>query len=152
PRHSRPGGAAHHQSRYPGRRLRPGLRAQSRAPDAHQGGAVELVRLRRHQWKPDLPQARLTAREVMSGPESPTSPTDRPSLLRPVSADSSALLALHAAFPDRYPALFESAAAGNASTRYDILFAYPQAQLCLRNGATRSTPPGLTSNGIATQR
>jgi anthranilate synthase component 1 len=85
----------------------------------------------------------------MSGPESPTSPTDRPSLLRPVSADSSALLALHAAFPDRYPALFESAAAGNAGTRYDILLAYPQAQLCLRNNRTLSRPPGLTSNGVA---
>ncbi len=57
--------------------------------------------------------------------------SDDAPLLKPVSADSSALLALHAAFPDRYPALFESAAAGNADTRFDILFAYPQAQLTL---------------------
>jgi anthranilate synthase component 1 len=46
-----------------------------------------------------------------------------------ISADSSALLSLHAAFPDRYPALFESSAAGNVATRFDILFAHPQAQL-----------------------
>lgn len=46
-----------------------------------------------------------------------------------ISADPSALLSLHAAFPDRYPALFESSAAGNARTRFDILFAHPQAQL-----------------------
>ncbi|MBM0105577.1 aminodeoxychorismate synthase component I [Steroidobacter sp. S1-65] len=51
--------------------------------------------------------------------------------MQPLSADSSALLALHAAFPDRYPALFESAAAGASATRFDILFAYPQARLSL---------------------
>ncbi len=63
----------------------------------------------------------------MSGPASPTSLSiDRAPLIQPVSADASALLALHAAFPERYPALFESAAAGNAATRFDILFAYPQ--------------------------
>lgn len=56
--------------------------------------------------------------------------SDDAPLLEPVSADPSALLALHAAFPDRYPALFESAA-GNAAARFDILFAYPQAQLTL---------------------
>jgi anthranilate synthase component 1 len=63
-------------------------------------------------------------------------------LLQPVSADSSALLALHAAFPDRYPALFESAAAGNLSTRFDILFAYPQARLSLRRDGTLSVNSG----------
>jgi anthranilate synthase component 1 len=46
-----------------------------------------------------------------------------------ISADPSALLSLHAAFPGRYPALFESSAAGNAATRFDILFAHPRAQL-----------------------
>ena len=73
----------------------------------------------------------------MSGAESPRSPAvERASVIQPVSADSSALLALHAAFPDRYPALFESAAAGNARTRFDILFAYPQEQLSLlRDGS-----------------
>ena len=48
-----------------------------------------------------------------------------------ISADSSALLSLHAAYHDRYPALFESSAGGNAATRFDILFAHPQAQLTL---------------------
>ncbi|HEY0684868.1 MAG TPA: aminodeoxychorismate synthase component I [Steroidobacter sp.] len=59
-----------------------------------------------------------------------------------MSADSSALLALHAAFPDRYPALFESAAAGNAATRFDILFAYPQARLSLLRDGTLSERTG----------
>lgn len=63
-------------------------------------------------------------------------------MLQPVSADSSALLALHAAFPDRYPALFESAAAGNVSTRFDILFAYPQARLSLRRDGSLNVNAG----------
>ncbi len=50
------------------------------------------------------------------------------------SADASALLSLHAAFPDRYPALLESTAAGNAPQRFDILFAHPQAQLTAADG------------------
>lgn len=85
----------------------------------------------------------------MSGPESPTSLSIDPALqlksvplLRSISADSSALLALHAAFPDRYPALFESAAAGNVSTRFDILFAYPQARLSLRRDGSLSFSSG----------
>jgi anthranilate synthase component 1 len=79
----------------------------------------------------------------MSGPESPTSLSiDRAPLVQPVSADASALLALHAAFPDRYPALFESAAAGNASTRFDILFAHPQARLSLRRDGSLSVNTG----------
>jgi anthranilate synthase component 1 len=78
------------------------------------------------------------------GPESPTNTSITAGLLlQPVSADPSALLALHAAFPDRYPALFESAAAGNADTRFDILFAYPQAQLTLgRDGVLSGTEAG----------
>jgi anthranilate synthase component 1 len=77
------------------------------------------------------------------GPESPTSISiDRAPLLQPVSADSSVLLALHTAFPDRYPALFESAAAGNASTSFDILFAYPQARLSLLRDGSLSAPTG----------
>ena len=35
-------------------------------------------------------------------------------LLQPVALDDATLLSLHAAFPERYPALFESAAAGGA--------------------------------------
>jgi anthranilate synthase component 1 len=63
-------------------------------------------------------------------------------LIQPVSADVPALLALHAAFPDRYPALFESAAAGNARTRFDILFAYPQGSLSLLRDGTLSGRTG----------
>lgn len=83
----------------------------------------------------------------MSGPASPNRPSiQRAPLIQPVSADSSALLALHAAFPDRYPALFESAAAGNAPTRYDILFAYPQARLSLLRDGTLSVGTGAPDN------
>jgi anthranilate synthase component I len=68
------------------------------------------------------------------------------SVLRPVDVDPAALLALHAASPDLYPALFESAAArdplGRSSAsrdrdigaslrgrRFDILFAHPTGSL-----------------------
>jgi 4-amino-4-deoxychorismate synthase (2-amino-4-deoxychorismate-forming) component I len=47
------------------------------------------------------------------------------SILHPVDVDPAALLALHAASPDLYPALFESAAAGEPLGRFDILFAHP---------------------------
>lgn len=41
------------------------------------------------------------------------------------------LLELHSALPQRYPALFESAACGEPLGRYDILFALPQQTLTL---------------------
>ena len=83
----------------------------------------------------------------MSGPASPKSlSTDRAPLIQPISADISALLALHAAYTDRYPALFESAAAGNARTRYDILFAYPQGRLSLLRDGTLSGRTGGVDN------
>lgn len=89
----------------------------------------------------------------MSGPaESPTSRSIDPALpestplLQSVRADSSALLALHAAFPERYPALFESAAAGNACTRFDILFAFPQARLWLHRDGTLSGDIGASAD------
>ncbi|HKS59100.1 MAG TPA: aminodeoxychorismate synthase component I [Steroidobacteraceae bacterium] len=47
------------------------------------------------------------------------------SVAHPVDVDPAALLALHAASPDLYPALFESAAAGEPLGRFDILFAHP---------------------------
>lgn len=52
--------------------------------------------------------------------------------VRPVTVTPSALLAAHAANPQRYPALFESAAAGAATGRFDILFACPGGTLTLR--------------------
>lgn len=81
----------------------------------------------------------------MRGPASPAPPSiTAVPLLQPVSADASALLALHAAFPDRYPALFESAAAGNANNRFDILCAHPQARLTLsRDGALSGATAAL---------
>ena len=53
----------------------------------------------------------------------------RLSILEPVDVDPAALLALHAASPHLYPALFESAAAGEPLGRFDILFAHPAGQL-----------------------
>jgi anthranilate synthase component 1 len=47
------------------------------------------------------------------------------SVLRTVDVDPAALFALHAASPELYPALFESAAAGEPLGRFDILFAHP---------------------------
>ena len=61
-------------------------------------------------------------------------------LLHPVALEDSSLLSLHAAFPERYPALFESAAAGGALGRYDILFAHPGARLTLLGDGTLSGP------------
>ena len=46
-------------------------------------------------------------------------------------ARSHDLLLLAAMFPQRYPGLLESVARGNARTRHDILFAFPQAALRL---------------------
>ncbi len=66
--------------------------------------------------------------------------------VRPVTVSPSSLLALHAARPDRYPALFESAAAGQPLGRYDILFAFPGERLTLYGDGSLSrggtTQPG----------
>jgi len=53
-------------------------------------------------------------------------------VVRPVQVTPTSLLALHAAAPARYPALLESAAAGNELGRFDILFACPTESLVLR--------------------
>ena len=52
--------------------------------------------------------------------------------VRPVTVSPAALLGLHAANPPRYPALFESAAAGEPLGRFDILFAFPGERLTLQ--------------------
>lgn len=52
--------------------------------------------------------------------------------VRPITVTPPALLALHAARPDRYPALLESAATAATLGRFDILFACPGARLTLR--------------------
>jgi anthranilate synthase component 1 len=49
------------------------------------------------------------------------------------------LLPLAAANPARYPALLESLARGPARSRFDILFAFPEAEICLdRDGLVRN--------------
>jgi len=62
------------------------------------------------------------------------------SLLEPIDTDPAALLALHAASPDLYPALFESAAAGEPLGRFDILFAHPTGQLVASAGSEPFLP------------
>jgi anthranilate synthase component 1 len=62
------------------------------------------------------------------------------SILEPVDVDPAALLALHAASPHLYPALFESAAAGEPLGRFDILFAHPAGQLVASAASERFLP------------
>ncbi|HEY4146577.1 aminodeoxychorismate synthase component I [Pinirhizobacter sp.] len=55
------------------------------------------------------------------------------------------LLALAAARPARYPGLLDSAVRGTAQARYDLLFAFPQGELCLgRDGIVRDGERVLT--------
>jgi anthranilate synthase component 1 len=62
------------------------------------------------------------------------------SLLESIDVDPAALLALHAASPELYPALFESAAAGEPLGRYDILFAHPAGSLTALPTSERFLP------------
>ncbi|HKU15291.1 MAG TPA: aminodeoxychorismate synthase component I [Steroidobacteraceae bacterium] len=64
-------------------------------------------------------------------------------ILEAVDVDPAALLALHAASPELYPALFESAAAGEPLGRFDILFAHPAGQLVATTGAAQGFLPAL---------
>lgn len=66
-------------------------------------------------------------------------------VVRPMQIAASSLLALHAAHPARYPALFESAASGTPLGRFDVLFAHPQAALSLRADGTLALPDGTAS-------
>jgi anthranilate synthase component 1 len=68
-------------------------------------------------------------------------------LIRSVQLNSSALLALHASNPVHYPVLLESAAAGTALGRFDILFAYPQESLSLRGDGNLLERNGSASTG-----
>jgi anthranilate synthase component 1 len=64
---------------------------------------------------------------------------------QPASID---LFRLHELYPDRYPYLLESVAHGTAQSRYDILFAIPQAALRLTAAGTLYSPPGLSAKGF----
>lgn len=59
---------------------------------------------------------------------------------RPVRIEPATLLALQAAYPDRYCALLESAASGAPLGRFDILFAVPQETLLLRSDGSLHGP------------
>lgn len=67
--------------------------------------------------------------------------------IQPATASAEQLLALHAAWPQRYPGFLESAACGPSGTGYDILFAHPQASLALQgNGVLHgAVPPGTAT-------
>jgi anthranilate synthase component 1 len=67
-------------------------------------------------------------------------------LISPVDIAPGALLALHAAHPGRYPALFESAAVGGTG-RYDILFACPGDRITLERDGTVRLPSGVAASG-----
>ncbi|MGB0133742.1 aminodeoxychorismate synthase component I [Dokdonella sp.] len=59
------------------------------------------------------------------------------------------LLALAAAFPERYPGLLESAADGTAHARHDILFAFPHSSLQLdRHGCVRDSAGEVVGSGF----
>jgi anthranilate synthase component 1 len=65
-------------------------------------------------------------------------------IVHPVRTARSTLFALHAAFPERYPALFESAASGRPLGRHDILFAFPAERLTLAaSGSLHSSDSAL---------
>jgi anthranilate synthase component 1 len=66
--------------------------------------------------------------------------------LQPVVLEDATLLSLHAAFPDRYPALFESAAAGSVLGRYDILFACPADELTLHANGELTGPASTATS------
>ncbi|NGY06318.1 aminodeoxychorismate synthase component I [Solimonas terrae] len=53
------------------------------------------------------------------------------------------LLALHRQHPRLFPFLLQSVARHPHSGRWDILFAFPEAELSLADGVLRSTQPGL---------
>ncbi|HEY6641921.1 aminodeoxychorismate synthase component I [Povalibacter sp.] len=68
------------------------------------------------------------------------------SAVRPVTVSPTTLLGLHAANPERYPAFFESAAAGEPLGRFDVLFAYPGERLTLHSDLLLSGPAGIESS------
>lgn len=67
----------------------------------------------------------------------------------PVRCPPFDLLALHAQHPERYPFLLESSGASSTATsrqtRYDLLLAFPGAQMILANGRLQAT--GFSSEG-----
>jgi len=67
--------------------------------------------------------------------------------VRPVAVTPSVLLALHAAWPERYPALLESAATAEPLGRFDILFACPGPRLTLRAGQRLVGDAGIDTQG-----
>jgi len=73
--------------------------------------------------------------------------THAPVVVRPVQVAPSTLLAMHASNPARYPALFESAAAGNVRGQHDILFAFPGERLTLRTPDRLVDPAGRQLQG-----
>ncbi len=57
------------------------------------------------------------------------------------------LLAVHRAYPQRYPCLLESVAYGTSQARYDILFAFPEDTLSLQSGERLLRDDGRTNVG-----
>jgi anthranilate synthase component 1 len=68
--------------------------------------------------------------------------------VRPVTVSPTGLLGLHASSPERYPALFESAASGEPLGRFDILFACPGDRLTLHADRSLSGPGAEASSNF----
>src|SRR5262249_17410007 len=99
----------------------PGLRATDRPQDAHRCGAVQFLRLRRHQWH--------AGAEALHGLKTTRGAMSAPTLhVEPLRLEPEALLRLAAAHPERYPVLLDSAAEG-ALSRCSLLAALPRGVL-----------------------
>jgi anthranilate synthase component 1 len=66
-------------------------------------------------------------------------------VIRPVNVAPNSLLALHSRHPQRYPVLFDSAAAGAELGRFDILFAHPRESMTLQSDGMLIEPDGTVS-------
>lgn len=69
-------------------------------------------------------------------------------LARPIDVSRDRLLSLHAAHPERYPALLESAAANERLGRFDILFACPQYSITLTSAGEVIAPDAVRSSSF----
>lgn len=75
-----------------------------------------------------------------------------PFTIRTVHAPREYLLSVHAQWPERYPALLESAAPCASLGRFDLLFAFPQQTLTKLSAARDRFLPTLTDHFLAERR
>src|SRR5215472_3762231 len=107
--------------------MRSRLRARQGAQDEDRRGAVQLLRIRRHQRHTGVPTPELT-----------TQPAPMTARAFPHGAD---LLAACRSEPGLFPFLLESAAHGTPQGRYDILFARPDSEMLVLHADGRLSGP-----------